>query len=63
MAAMSRAEVQPPGIPTSPEGVNPIGLGDTIPDVTLTALDMRPLMLREVVAQQPTVLVFYRGGW
>lgn len=41
----------------------PIGLGDTVPDVTLRTIDGEELKLRELLAEQPAVLVFYRGGW
>lgn len=41
----------------------PLKQGDTIPDVTVQTVDDKPLRLKELVAEAPTVLIFYRGGW
>jgi peroxiredoxin len=41
----------------------PLKAGDTIPDVTLRTEDDKEVSLRKLVAEKPTVLVFYRGGW
>ena len=43
--------------------VSPLLIGQTIPDVTLYDIDDKPINLKQLVAQKPTVLVFYRGGW
>lgn len=50
-------------VPTSPEDVCPILIGAQVPDVKVASLDGRPVELRSVVTQQPTILVYYRGGW
>ncbi len=47
----------------SAEHVHPIGTGQTIPAVTLRGVDGQPVVLLKAVAKQPTVLIFYRGGW
>lgn len=41
----------------------PLKAGDTIPDVTLCTEDDKEISLRKLVAEKPTVLIFYRGGW
>ncbi len=38
-------------------------VGDQIPDAELRTADNEPFSLREEVSEQPTLLVFYRGGW
>ena len=38
-------------------------VGDSIPDVTLRTVDNQELKLRTLVAEKPTVLIFFRGGW
>lgn len=43
--------------------VNPILVGQKIPDVTIEDLDGNKVNLREAVAKKPTVLIVYRGGW
>lgn len=54
---------QAEAVPSSADDTEALGVGDTIPDVTLRTLHGEPLDLRQAVADQPTVLVFYRGGW
>ena len=41
----------------------PLPAGSEIPDPKLLTADNRPFSLRDAVAKQPTVLIFYRGGW
>jgi peroxiredoxin len=41
----------------------PLKEGDTIPDVKLRTDDDQEVSLRKLVAEKPTVLIFYRGGW
>ncbi len=43
--------------------VAPILIGETIPDVTLFNAKGTPVRLLEEAAKQPTILLFYRGGW
>ena len=37
--------------------------GDAIPDVSLRTEENQVVSLRKLVAEKPTVLIFYRGGW
>jgi len=41
----------------------PLGVGDAVPDVGLRDEWDRPVRLRTLITEKPTVLVFYRGGW
>jgi peroxiredoxin len=41
----------------------PLKEGDTIPDVRLRTETGQEVSLRKLVAEKPTVLIFYRGGW
>ncbi|MBV2128269.1 peroxiredoxin-like family protein [Arsukibacterium indicum] len=50
-------------IANSPEQVTPLLNGLPVPDVTLTAADNTTVVLPTLVKKQPSVLVFYRGGW
>jgi len=45
------------------EDVTPLEAGDTVPDVEVSNLDGETVKLRDALASQPTVLIFYRGGW
>jgi len=47
----------------SADGICPLLVSDTVPDVTLKTIDGKPFRLLEEVQKQPTVLIFYRGGW
>ena len=48
---------------TSASEVNPVLTGTMIPDVSLKSTEGDRLQLRQLVAENPTVLIFYRGGW
>ncbi|HVW22854.1 MAG TPA: peroxiredoxin-like family protein [Opitutaceae bacterium] len=50
-------------LPASEGAVRPIGVGSPAPTAVLTSLDGKPVDLAAVFAAQPTILVFYRGGW
>jgi peroxiredoxin len=50
-------------VPLSAQDVHPLGVGDSVPDGTLTTLDGGKIHLKALVSQKPTVLIFYRGGW
>ncbi len=50
-------------MPGSAQEVEPIEVGTTIPAVTLRDPDGNSVPLQTLVAEQPTVLIFYRGGW
>ena len=63
LAAAPRAGTPEPFIADSPEGIRPLLIGADIPDVTLVTPDHRPVVLRELLAKQPTILIYYRGGW
>ena len=51
--ALARAEP----VPTA------LKVGDSIPDVTLRTVDNQEVKLRTLVAEKPSVLIFFRGGW
>ena len=50
-------------IPDSADQVNPISVGETIPDVTLASSFGHKTDLQDLVSEKPTLLIFYRGGW
>ncbi len=44
--------------------INPLPVGASIPaDSDVLTMDGKPFSLNDAVASQPTVLIFYRGGW
>ena len=50
-------------MPQKPTEVNPVEVGSTVPDVQLTTADGHAVSLRQIVSEQPTVIIFYRGSW
>ncbi|GAP77140.1 peroxiredoxin [Pseudoalteromonas sp. SW0106-04] len=50
-------------ISDSAEGVSPLLPGLSVPDVTLKDTQGQPVALKQLLANKPTVLVVYRGGW
>lgn len=51
------------GVPSRPEAVTPLGRGDQVPQVAVRDAAGERAALASIVADRPTVLVFYRGGW
>lgn len=47
----------------SAEKVTPVLISSTIPDVAVKNTDGEAVKLRNIVKDQPTIFVFYRGGW
>ncbi len=47
----------------SAEDIAPLGVGSEMPSAHLQTLEGETIDLREMVTEQPAVLVFYRGGW
>ncbi len=43
--------------------VAPLAVGQTVPDVTIRDAEGKSFVLRDALAKQPAVLIFYRGGW
>lgn len=50
-------------IPETADQVEPLNVGQTIPDVTLTNSFGHETDLHDIVSERPTLLIFYRGGW
>ena len=44
-------------------GANALGVGDTLPDATLTDATGKPVTLSDLLSKGSLVLNFYRGGW
>lgn len=50
-------------IPQKPEDISPLLYGEKIPVATLPDMMGNSFDVNKAVASEPTVLVFYRGGW
>lgn len=50
-------------IAESDDLVRPLVKGDSIPDGELQTLEGKTVHLKDLVAQKPTILIFYRGSW
>lgn len=51
------------GVASSPQTVQPILLGNHLPDAAVRTMKGESTTLAKAVAGKPAVLVFYRGGW
>lgn len=45
------------------EEICPLLIGEKIPETVITSLENKEVSLVELVKKQPTILLFYRGGW
>jgi peroxiredoxin len=50
-------------VASSAQEAKPIEVGTTAPDAGLRDLDGNDVTLHAIVAEKPTVLIFYRGSW
>lgn len=50
-------------VPLSATEVNPIEVGNTVPEATLHNAGGGSVELSELLSEQAAVIVFYRGGW
>lgn len=50
-------------VPVAPDAVSPLLIGASVPDVTVRDAAGSELSLAEAAGKQPTILIFYRGGW
>ncbi|OIO98650.1 MAG: hypothetical protein AUJ92_01040 [Armatimonadetes bacterium CG2_30_59_28] len=50
-------------LPLSAMDTCPLKIGMKVPQVVLISADGKPFELSDAISQQPTVLIFYRGGW
>ncbi len=50
-------------LPTMPEKVHPLAVGSHAPTPMLRGADDKDFDLAAALAEKPTVLIFYRGGW
>lgn len=47
----------------SADQVSPLLISSQIPDVSVKDIDGNDVNLRAAVSEQPSILIFYRGGW
>ena len=47
----------------SAEKVRPPLLGSSAPSIELATIDGETVDLAKTIAEKPTVVIFYRGGW
>ncbi len=45
------------------DDIHPLLVGMNVPDVVLTDVEGKAVKLYSLLEKQPTVLIFYRGGW
>jgi peroxiredoxin len=50
-------------IPNNAEDICPILIGQSLPKLILRSQDNELVNLNSVIAEKPTLLVFFRGGW
>ena len=50
-------------LPEKAEDVRPLKVGQPIPAINLKSTSGATVSLEKLLKQQPTVLIFYRGGW
>ena len=52
-----------PVVADSPQTIRPLLIGASLPDLTLADVRGNAVDLNVVLAKQPSIIMFYRGGW
>lgn len=47
----------------TPEEATPLQVGEQIPNLIVQALDNSKKEIGSIIAEQPSIILFYRGGW
>jgi len=63
LVGLNRASAEAVAARAQPEPQQPLAAGDRIPAAGLRDAEGRAVDLRSEVQGQPTILIFYRGGW
>lgn len=50
-------------LPEQAEDVAPLLIGESLPNISLGSVDGTSVALHDLLAEKPTVLIVYRGGW
>ena len=50
-------------VANTPAEICPLPLGSTIPDLPTRDLNGQPFDLTAALADKPTILIYFRGGW
>lgn len=60
--AQAPAPTQAP-VPDAAEKVTPLAVGSKVPKINVKTTEGKSIALPQLLSRQPTVLIFYRGGW
>jgi peroxiredoxin len=55
--------VQAQSVPDDPYQVEPALIGEQVPDITFKRADGSEVNFKNLISQQPTIFIYYRGGW
>lgn len=50
-------------VPNDAKDICPILIGQALPKIVLKSIDNKSFDLNTSIAEKPTILIFYRGGW
>ncbi len=59
----SQATADSPKIANAPDEICPILISSPLPAITLQSLDGKSFDLNRAIADKPTILIYFRGGW
>ena len=60
---LAGASARAAGDPTSAADVHPLPIGTKVPEVMLRTTGGADFDLAAAVKKQPSIVIFYRGGW
>ena len=60
---IAMATPQIDSIPLTAQEVHPLKVGDSVPDGILSTINSTQVSFKTLIAQKPSIIIFYRGGW
>ncbi len=63
LTAYTFGVAQSSALPAKADQVHPLLIGSSLPQVTLTTIDDKPVSIQSLINSKPTVVIVYRGGW
>lgn len=57
------AHISPAQIPENPEDISPLLISEKIPPVNIRTLEGASIPMTDILKQNSSVILFYRGGW
>jgi cytochrome oxidase Cu insertion factor (SCO1/SenC/PrrC family) len=63
LSLVSQVAADSTKVANAPDQICPILIGSSLPAITVQDLEGKSFDLNKAIAEKPTVLIYFRGGW